>query len=295
MRTIDRNRKPFRPAAGLLARSPAAPREEPGPGSRPGPAAGDRLRPTQKPAGAGEKGFTFRFDPLVIGVHRHRTSTPTRRSSQEYRDVSSGFVLPSCTSSARATGDRELDLNAENVRRDDARYTLDYGVAGPLRTSFDYNKIPHHFGNDGHMLWTRTGPGRLEIADPIQAALQAAIAAQLATNPAGINFTLPEQPARPLPGDRPGDRPGSRARPLWRRLDLGAWGRSSWGIEYTHENRTRQPRLRRQLRLQQRHRAAGADRLRHHRRRARRRVERRQPAASASATATRSSRTTSAR
>src|SRR5436309_8149010 len=200
MRTTCHN-KPFLLLAGLLLLA--------GPGSA---TAQETTKPQDKaeetakaapaePAKEPAKGFTFRVDPLVLGVLHSHVDTNSSKW-QEYRDVSSGFVIPKLHLIGEGTGDRELDLNAENVRREDARYTLTYGIPGRYELLLDYNKIPHHFGNDGHMLWTRTGPGRLEIADPVQAALQGAITTQFAANPAGVNFAFLNRtpsPSRPRP------------------------------------------------------------------------------------------------
>jgi MtrB/PioB family decaheme-associated outer membrane protein len=157
---------------------------------------------------------------------------------KEYRDMSSGFVIPKLRLLGEGPGDRELDFNAENVRREDARYTLNYGVPGSYEFLLDYNKIPHHFGNGGHMLWTQTAPGRLEIADPVQGALQGAVATQLATNPAGINYTFLNGILSPYLATAQGINLGLERNRLLARLDLGRLGPLSWGLEYDHEKRT---------------------------------------------------------
>src|SRR5436305_8299742 len=183
------------------------------------------------------KGFTFRVDPLVLGVIRSHVDTSSAKW-EEYRDQSSGFVIPELHLIGEGAGDRELDFNARNVRRDDARYTLFYGVPGSYELTVDYNKIPHHFGNDGHMLWTRTGPGRLEIADPIQAALQAGITAQYATNPAGITYAFLNRLISPYLATAQAISLGLERDRLLAQLDLGRMGPFSWGLEYDHEKRT---------------------------------------------------------
>src|SRR4029453_14559929 len=100
------------------------------------------------------KTFSFRFDPLVIGAMD--TDVDTRSSKfQEYRDLSSGYFMDFGLVGG-GSGDRYLDLDATQLRRDDARYTLEYGVLGRYEVLFDYNKIPHRFGNGGRMLFTRT-------------------------------------------------------------------------------------------------------------------------------------------
>ncbi len=182
-------------------------------------------------------GFSFRVDPLVLGVIDTHVNTNSAKW-EEYRDMSSGFVIPQLRLIGEGSGDRELDFNAVNARRDDARYTLFYGVPGSYELTLDYNKIPHHFGNDGHMLWTQTGPGRLEIADPIQAALQGAIAAQYATNPAGITYAFLNRLLAPYLATAQAINLGLERNRFLAQLDLGRMGPFAWGLEYDHEKRT---------------------------------------------------------
>ena len=211
-------------AAGLLLLAGAA-------------AAQEEQKAQQDPPAQQEqaKAFSFRFDPLVIGAMN--TDVDTRSSKfQEYRDLSSGFLM-SFRLLGEGTSDRYFDLDAANVRRDDARYTLEYGVLGRYEVLFDYNKIPHHFGNAGRMLFTRTGPGRYEIADPIQGALQGAITNQFNVNRNGITFDFLNGLVSPyLATEQRVDVGLERDRTL-ARIDLGKMGRLAWGLEYTHENR----------------------------------------------------------
>lgn len=181
------------------------------------------------------KGFSFSFDPLVIGAMDTDVDTESSKF-QEYRDLSSGFLV-SFDLTGEGAGDRIFDLDATNVRRDDARYTLNYGVAGRYNVLFDYNKIPHRFGNDGHMLFTRTSAGVYEIADPVQAALQGAVAAQFTANRTGVNFNFLNGLLAPyLTAAQRVDVGLQRDRTL-ARVELGKMGRLAWGLEYTHENR----------------------------------------------------------
>ena len=236
MRTTCRN-KPFLLLAGLLllagagsatAQETTKPQDKAEETAKAAPA-----EPAKEPA----KGFTFRVDPLVLGVLHSHVDTNSSKW-QEYRDVSSGFVIPKLRLLGEGPGDRELDLNAENVRREDARYTLTYGIPGRYEFLLDYNKIPHHFGNDGHMLWTRTGPGRLEIADPVQAALQGAITTQFAANPAGINFAFLNRILSPYLATAQAISLGLERNRLLAQLDLGRLGPLSWQLAYDHEKRT---------------------------------------------------------
>jgi MtrB/PioB family decaheme-associated outer membrane protein len=181
------------------------------------------------------KAFSFRFDPLVIGAMDTDVDT-TSAKFQEYRDLSSGFLLD-FRLLGEGGGDRYLDIDAANVRRDDARYTLNYGKLGRYNVLFDYNKIPHRFGNGGRILHTRTGPGTYEIADPIQVALQTAVTNQFNINRAGVNFAFLNGLVTPyLVTEQRVDVGLQRDRTL-ARVDLGKLGRLAWGLEYTHENR----------------------------------------------------------
>jgi hypothetical protein len=181
------------------------------------------------------KTFSFRFDPLVIGAMNTDVDTQSSKF-QEYRDLSSGFFMDFGLV-GEGSGDRYFDLDAVNVRRDDARYTLNYGVLGRYNILFDYNKIPHRFGNGGRMLFTRTSAGVYQIADPIQAALQGAVTAQFNANRAGVNFAFLNGLVTPyLVTEQRVDIGLERDRTL-ARVDLGKMGRLAWGLEYTHENR----------------------------------------------------------
>ncbi|HEX6899574.1 MAG TPA: MtrB/PioB family outer membrane beta-barrel protein [Thermoanaerobaculia bacterium] len=180
------------------------------------------------------KEFTFRVDPVVLGIWEADVDTDSAKW-EEYRDVSSGFV-PFLNIEGEA-GDRFMNFRGEHIRRDDARYNFSYGILDRYSIVVDYNKIPHRFGNNGHMLWTRTGPGRLEITDPIQAANQTTLVNQFAVNPSAINFTFLNNLLRPyLATAQEIDLGLIRDRTL-ARVDLGSMAGFAWGLEYTHENR----------------------------------------------------------
>ena len=178
--------------------------------------------------------FTFQLDPVVLQVLETDVDTESSRF-EEYRDLDSGF-RPSLHLVGEG-GDRGLDFRAEAIGRDDARYTLSYGVSGRYGLLFDFNKIPRRFGNEGHMLWTRTGPGRLEIADPVQAAIEGAVAQQFAANRTGVSFNFLDNLLSPyLATASEVDLGLIRDRALVR-LDLGRMARLGWTLEYSHENR----------------------------------------------------------
>jgi hypothetical protein len=110
-------------------------------------------------------------------------------------------------------------------------------VVGSYSVLFDYNKIPHRFGNGGRILHTRTSAGVYEIADPVQAALQTAVTNQFNANRAGVNFAFLNGLVTPyLATEQRVDVGLQRDRTL-ARVDLGKMGRLAWGLEYTHENR----------------------------------------------------------
>ena len=67
-------------------------------------------------------------------------------------------------------------------------------------------------------------PGRLEIADPVQAALQGAIAAQFATSPAGINYAFLNRLLSPYLATAQAINLGLERNRLLARLDLGRHG-----------------------------------------------------------------------
>ncbi len=183
------------------------------------------------------KGFTFHVDPLVIGAIDTDVDTQSSKF-QEYRDLSSGFTLDFHLLGASADNERLFDFDAANAGRQDARYTLNYGKVGRYNILFDYNKIPHRFGNAGRTLYTQTAPGRLEIANPIQGALQGAIATQAGISPAGItNPFLRNLLAPYLATAQPIDLALQRDRTL-ARIDLGRMGKLGWELEYTHEARS---------------------------------------------------------
>lgn len=215
----------FAAAVLLLAGLPLAAQE---------PIEGETSGETSDEATVEARPFTFRIDPLLLQVLETDVDTDSSKF-EEYRDLDSGF-RPSFHLVGDG-GERQLDIRAEAIGRDDARYTLDYDVAGRYGLLFDFNKIPHRFGNNGHMLWTRTGPGRLEIADPVQAAIEGAVARQFATDRTGVSFGFLNGLLAPyLATAGEVDLGLIRDRALLR-LDLGRMAELGWTLEYSHENR----------------------------------------------------------
>jgi len=184
-------------------------------------------------------GFRFWIDPLVVEDLVTEVDTESAKF-EEYRDLSGGLRIPKLKLfGASADGDRTLALRLYNVDREDGRYQLDYGVAGTWGLTVDYNKIPHRFGNDGHMLFTRTGRGRYEIADPVQGALQGALEAKFA-NPATrsqITFAFLDGLLAPYLATSTEVDVGLRRDRTYARLALAKDRAVAWSLEYANENR----------------------------------------------------------
>ncbi|MFP5287884.1 MAG: hypothetical protein ACLGI9_19255, partial [Thermoanaerobaculia bacterium] len=110
--------------AFLLAALPVAAQEAQ---ETPVPQEPEEAQETAEAEPAAEQGFTFTADPVSFGILESDVDTDSSKW-QEYRDLSSGFVIPLLNVEGRGGGDRWLDFRAANVRRDDARYTFGYGV-----------------------------------------------------------------------------------------------------------------------------------------------------------------------
>lgn len=185
------------------------------------------------PVLADDDGFRLHMDSIVFQILETDIDTASAKF-REYRDLRSGFNL----TALRLVGgedERFLALRADNVRRNDARYGLDYGVYGKYALEVDYNKIQHRFGNRATLLWNRTGPGTWEISDSVQAALHGAVREQIAS---GITPEfLIEQIAPHLAAAQTLDLSLQRDRTRIT-FDLGKMGALAWTTEYRHENRT---------------------------------------------------------
>src|SRR5512135_1008889 len=188
-------------------------------------------------ARAASEGFSLHLDPAVMETLWTDVDTHSAKF-EEYRDLGSGFRLRKLHIFGEGDkGNRELDVRLQNVGRADARYDLRYGVSGKYSFTLDYNKIPHNFGNDGHTLYSRTGPGRYEIADPTQLALQTGIANQFRISPAGINYTFLNNLLAPYLVAANSVSIGLQRDRMSARFDLGKMGPLAWGLQYDHENR----------------------------------------------------------
>ena len=183
-------------------------------------------------------GFRLWIDPFVLGLRETDVDTDSAKF-EEYRDLGSGADLPVLRIFGEsADGARTLAIRGDNIGRDDARYGLDYGVAGRYEIALDYNKIPHRFGNDGRLIWNRTGPGRFEITDAVQAQLQGALEQQFATNPSAIAFPFLDDLMAPVISSSDHVDVSLQRDRTAARLELGAWGAVAWNLEYNHENRS---------------------------------------------------------
>ncbi len=190
------------------------------------------------PAQEAGAGYRLHLDQLVIDIRNVDVDTDSARF-EEYRDMSPGFAVRKLhVTMDGGDGARDLDFKAVNVGKDDARYRLTYGRIGSYSLDVDYNKIPHRFGNDGRLLYTETSPGRFEIPDPTQGALQTAVAQRHGTNPSGVNFPFLNGLISPYLNDANAidvalQRDRTRAR-----IGLGSLGGMRWAAEYRHEARS---------------------------------------------------------
>lgn len=186
---------------------------------------------------AAEGGFRLHLDKLVVGVYDVDVDTDSSKFN-EYRDWNSGFQVPKIKVSGEdAETGRYLDFSALWVGRRDARYGLEYGVAGKWGLSIDYNKIPHRFGNNGRILFAETSPGRWEISDAVQsnldAQIQSRIDRRLPVNYAVLNDLLQPYLTAAALIDLELQRDRTHVA-----FDLGKMGRLAWNLDYKFENRT---------------------------------------------------------
>jgi MtrB/PioB family decaheme-associated outer membrane protein len=203
------------------------------------------------PTAAGAQGMIFHLDPVVLEVLQTDVDStvdtfqfrddPARVESakfSEYRDLKSGFRLREL----RLWGDdpdsdRYFVFDGENVGRQDARLGLEYGIWGDWAIDVDYNKIVHRFGNDALFLWNVTGPGRFEIADPVQLQLQTAIERQRAISPASVNYAFLRGLLTPYLETAATIDVGLRRDRTDAELSLGRMGTLGWTLALEHENR----------------------------------------------------------
>jgi MtrB/PioB family decaheme-associated outer membrane protein len=186
----------------------------------------------QEAAQGEAKGFSFNVDPFVLTYLNSDSDTDSAKF-MEYRDLEDGVTGFLRLSGKSADGERFLDLNADNIGYDDARYTFGYGSVGRYSLVVDYNLIVHNFGNNGRMLFNRTGPGRYEIADATQIALQNATAA----NRALLTYPFLKNLVDPYLANANVVDIGLQRDRLLVRADLGRMAAFNWGVEFFQEKR----------------------------------------------------------
>jgi MtrB/PioB family decaheme-associated outer membrane protein len=175
--------------------------------------------------------FHFHIDPIVFEVLDVEVDTNSSKFN-EYRDIQNGFNLPLLhVYGETPDGNRTIDLFAEHVMRDDARYQFSYDVAGQWGLLVDYNKIPHLFGNDGTLMWEQTRPGLLELPDPTQAFFQTAIAA------GGTSFNFLNALLQPFLATADRIDLGLQRDRTHARVDLKPMHRFAVALDLQHENR----------------------------------------------------------
>ena len=116
----------------------------------------------------------FQTGEVNLGVQQVGVDTLSSKF-YEYRDVPNGAVGPYARLFGQK-GDLRYDFSAVNFMQDDERYRAKLGNE-KFRLDFDYNGIPHRFGNDGRTLLQGTKEGVWQLSDTLQGAYQGAIAA----------------------------------------------------------------------------------------------------------------------
>src|SRR5687768_3112980 len=121
---------------------------------------------------------TFRIREIELGVQGPETDTSSSRF-REYRAVPSGFILPSL----RFAGNEgfRYDVQVESALQADARYRVEL-EPGAFGIAFDFQRIPHRFGNDGRTLHEERPRSVFVMSDTLQRANQSAIESQFAAN-----------------------------------------------------------------------------------------------------------------
>ncbi len=188
-------------------------------------------------AAEGGGGFKLSLEPLTFGVLETDVDNNSAKF-EEYRDLGSGFVIPKLyLEGVSEDGNRYLSFHGKHVLRNDARYGFEYGLAGKYSLKLDYNKIPHNFGYDSHLLWTRTAPGVYSLADGVQGALQGAITNQFNTNRAGITYDFLNNLISPYVAASRFVDVGLQRDRTTAVVELAKSHKLSWNFEYFHENR----------------------------------------------------------
>lgn len=188
------------------------------------------------PAFSDDHEFTWSLEELEIGVLEKDVDTDSAKF-EEYRDFKSGIRPSFKLFGESADGNRTLALNADGIGRNDARYTLDYGLAGEYALEIDYNKIQHLFGNNATFIWDIPRIGVYEIPDIVQQQFEQAIRDRAAISPFAVNAGFLGGLIQPLFDTADRIDLGLQRDRTRLRFDLGKLGRTSWGFEYRNENR----------------------------------------------------------
>lgn len=186
----------------------------------------------QEAAQGEAKGFSFRVDPFVFTYMNSDNDTDSAKF-EEYRDLEDGVTGSLRVSGESADGERFLGLAADSIGYEDARYTFGYGSVGRYSVLVDYNLIVHNFGNNARMLFNRTGPGRYEIANATQQALQDAVTA----NRSRLNFDFLNNLVQPYLATATVLDVGLQRDRLLVRAELGRMAAFNWGLELFQEKR----------------------------------------------------------
>lgn len=92
---------------------------------------------------------------------------------EEYRDVEDGFVLNDFRLKFDSkTTPGYLELKIRDALQEDEYYRLTTGRHGRYKFNLEFDATPHNFSN-GVFLWNGFGSDRLQIADTVQAQLEA--------------------------------------------------------------------------------------------------------------------------
>ena len=242
----------------------------------------------------GRRASGFRLDPLVLESPRDRRRHRLGEVRGVPRPRAAASTCRSSASSARArTASARSTIRAAQHRPRRRPLRARLRRRGQLRLALDYNKIPHHFGNDGRLIWNRTGSGRSRSPTPSSRRCRAASSSSSRSTAAASTSPSSTACSRPYLATADQVDLGLQPRPHLRARRPGQDAARSAGLSSTAREPRRHPPVRRQLRLQQRHRAPRADRLRHHRRERSAASGAPSAAACASATGTPASRTTS--
>ncbi|MDH3284075.1 MAG: MtrB/PioB family outer membrane beta-barrel protein [Acidobacteriota bacterium] len=196
------------------------------------------VAPAAALAGDGDEHlFDFRLDPVVFELLFTDVNTNSSKF-EEYRDMDSDALIRRFRLIGESRDrDRVFDLDVMNAGRADARYTMRYGNSGRYSVLFDYNVIPHRFGNDGRILHSIFGaPGVLSISDTTQQTLQDAIDAAVAGS-VPINYTFLQAQLQPFIDTATVISPALERKRSRALIEVGKLSTMSWTIDLKQETR----------------------------------------------------------